>query len=362
MIFISRAFFMKTLILLSIAFAFLCACAFSYFQFPKILTSSKVFTAAFALLSLSFPIYFFLRKFEANEFLLQGVFWASTIWMGFIFYFSIISLIFAIFRLLHLNLPHTFFATLFATLAILIFGYIQNRSFEIKELNLKIEKPLAPVKIVAVSDLHLGFASTNTNVKNLVEEINKQKPALILIVGDLIDDNVKIVKKHNFAKLLRGLNAPVYAVFGNHEYLAGIAEAEEFYKAANIKVLKDEVAKLGNGLQIVGLDDYSNPMAAREKAVALQVNLKEPSILLDHQPHNLKEKAKLGFDVQISGHTHQGQMFPLNFLTKMLFELDCGYAKIENCHSIVSSGLSLWGPPFRVGTKNEMLILNIFGE
>ena len=353
---------MKVLILSGISFAFLAACAYSYFQFPKILAENRIFTFVFAVLSLSFPIYFFMRNLGAPSFLLQGLFSVSTIWIGFIFYFSIISLILNFFGIFHIKIPFAFFAALIATAAVLVFGFIKNRNFETREYEVKIEKPIAfPVKIVAASDFHLGYGSSRRKIENIVSAINAQNPDAILIVGDLIDDNTEVLRHRNISEILKRLNAPmgVFAVFGNHEYLAGAKKSEEFYKASNIKLLKGEVAILENGLQIAGLDDFSNKKSKRENDIVKQLKPELPSLLLDHRPHNLQDKANLGFDIQISGHSHNGQMFPLNMITKLLFELDCGYKKINSCHSFVSSGISLWGPPFRIGTKNEMLVLNI---
>lgn len=353
---------MKVLILSCISLAFLAVCAYSYFQFPKILADNRIFAFVFALLSLSFPIYFFMRNLGAPSFLLQGLFSVSTAWIGFIFYFSLISFCLAILGMLHIKIPFAFFAALIATAAVLIFGFIKNRNFEIKEYDVKIEKPIAfPVKIAAASDFHLGYGSSRRKIENMVSAINAQKPDAILIAGDLIDDNTEVLRHRNISEILKRLNAPmgVFAVFGNHEYLAGAKKSEEFYKDSNIKLLKGEVAILGNGLQIAGLDDFSNKKSKRENEIAKQLNPELPSLLLDHQPRNLQNKANLGFDIQISGHSHNGQMFPLNLITKLLFELDCGYKKINSCHSFVSSGISLWGPPFRVGTENEMLVLNI---
>ena len=264
--------------------------------------------------------------------------------------------------MLHIKIPFAFFAALIATAAVLVFGFIKNRNFEIREYDVKIEKPMDfPVKIAAASDFHLGYGSSRRKIENTVSAINAQKPDAILIVGDLIDDNAEVLRHRNISEILKRLNAPmgVFAVFGNHEYLAGEKESEEFYKASNIKLLKGEIAMLENGLQIAGLDDFSNKKPQRENGIVKLLNHKLPSILLDHQPHNLQNKANLGFDIQISGHTHSGQIFPLNLITKLLFEIDCGYKKINSCHCFVSSEISLWEPPFRIGTKNEFLVLNI---
>lgn len=309
-----------------------------------------------------FPIYFWARHFGVNLWILEGLHNLSSIWMGFIIYFTLLAIIAQIVaKISHLQLPY-FAIVLSLTIAILIFGYVKNSTFEIEKFDVEIEKPLpSNLKIIVLSDMHLGYGTTQKKLSNYVEKINAQNPDLILIAGDLIDDNLEVLYAKDFATSLRNLKAPlgIYAITGNHEYLSSRAEFTKFFEKSNIKLLRSHLETLPNGLQILGLDDFSNKSAPREEALAKLVDFSKPSILLDHQPYNLTQKAKLGFDMQFCGHTHKGQIFPVSLIPNLIFEMGYGYKKIENCHSFVSSGISLWGPPFRVGTQNEILVINL---
>lgn len=121
----------------------------------------------------------------------------------------------------------------------------------------------------------------------------------------------------------------------------------------------DSVVTLPNGIQIIGRDDRSNPKRKNLKQLMIQTDASKPTILIDHQPYKLAETEEAGIDLQFSGHTHEGQAWPLNMITKKIFEQSYGYRKWGKSQIYVSSGLSLWGPPFRIGTDSEMIVFLI---
>lgn len=340
-------------------------CSFIFAQFPQILQSSRAFLIIYILWAYLFFIYFSIRKLKLSRLFFQTIYLLFGFWLGFMLYFSLITILFKILEKFGFYTEYKFFISLVTTTAILIYGFIQNKKVEVKNYEITIEKKLSEkVKIVAVSDVHLGYGKTQGRIESYVSLINEQNPDLILIAGDLIDDNAQVLKYHSIASSLHKLKAPlgIFAVSGNHEFLAGSKEAELFYEEAKIRLLKNEIITLKNGIQIVGLEDKSGRSKIGAEDLIQKVDKLKPTILLDHQPFKLSKKAQLGFDMQISGHTHNGQMVPLNLITSMLFEIDHGYKKIGNCHTFVSSGLSLWGPQFRIGTHNEMLVINLSGK
>ena len=220
------------------------------------------------------------------------------------------------------------------------------------------------VKIVAITDVHLGNGTGNKLLHKYVELINAQSPDIILIGGDLIDNSVEPLYRENMADELCNFKAPmgIYMVPGNHEYISGINKVEEFLKQTPIQLLKDSVVNLPCGITLLGRDDRSNINRKSLEKLLFEndlSNTNNPVILLDHQPYDLAQTDSLKITLQVSGHTHRGQVWPLSLFVDKLYEQSHGYRKWENSHIYVSSGLSLWGPPFRIGTNSEMVVVNI---
>ena len=245
------------------------------------------------------------------------------------------------------------------------YGYYNYRHPKINTVNITLTKPLTdnrrPIKIVAVSDIHLGNGTGKTSLKQYVKMINGQNPDLILIGGDLIDNSVIPLYAENMAEELTELKAPlgIYMVPGNHEYISGIDKSIQFIQNTPIQLLRDSVVTLPCGIQLIGRDDRSNARRLPLQKLMARIDKSKPVILLDHQPYQLAESQAAGIDLQFSGHTHHGQVWPMNWVTDHLYEQSHGYRQWENSHIYVSSGLSLWGPPFRIGTESEMVVLQL---
>lgn len=151
------------------------------------------------------------------------------------------------------------------------------------------------------------------------------------------------------------IDAPIYMVAGNHEYISGLEQVEKLLAPTPIQLLRDSIATLPNGVQLIGRDDRSNRRREPLAALIAKADSTRPIIVLDHQPYHLAEVDSLAIDLQISGHTHRGQVWPLNLLTDRIYEQSYGYRRWSRAHIYVSSGLSLWGPPFRIGTQSEIV-------
>lgn len=248
------------------------------------------------------------------------------------------------------------------------YGYINYKNTRITTLDLSIAKPIdspdKQLKAVAISDVHLGMGTNKAALQKYVKLINAQEPDIILIAGDLIDNSVAPLRQMRMEEELRQLKAPlgIYMASGNHEYISGFRESVEFLSHTPVQLLSDSVAQLPGGLQIVGRFDKSNPSRLSVADLMKKADLTRPVILLDHQPTELGATAEAGVDLQISGHTHNGQVWPINLLTRRLFELSYGYLKKGNTHFYTSSGLSLWGPPFRIGSVSELVVINLTFE
>ena len=215
-----------------------------------------------------------------------------------------------------------------------------------------------PVRIVMMSDLHLGYHNRREELHRWVELINAEKPDLILIAGDIIDRSLRPLEEQKMWEEFRLLKAPVVACLGNHEYYAGLPNSLSFYEKAGIRLLKDEVLLTGD-LAIVGRFDRMNFKRKAVKALTANIDPKKYIILLDHQPYNLQDAEQSGVDFQLSGHTHHGQIWPVSWITESIYECAFGQHQRGNTNYYVSSGIGLWGGKFRIGTCSEYVVADI---
>ncbi len=240
---------------------------------------------------------------------------------------------------------------------ILVLGGIHYHHKYREEMSLTSTKPLEkPLTIVMASDLHLGYHNRKPELGRWIDMINAEKPDLVLLGGDLVDRSLRPLLEGNYAEEFHRLDAPVLAVPGNHEYFTDFDGVERFYKDAGIQLLKDSVAHF-KGLDIIGRNDRSYP--GRAALSDLAAGCTGFTIVLDHQPSHLEEAAGAGIDFQFSGHTHHGQVWPISWVTDLLYEQAWGHYRKEKTEYYVSSGLGLWGAKVRVGSRSEYLILYI---
>jgi len=228
---------------------------------------------------------------------------------------------------------------------------------------------LKQLHVVAVSDLHLGNIVDNQRLGGLVEMINALNPDIILLPGDIIDGDPLPFIEQDMASNWHRL-APrygIYAVPGNHDYIGSNSAAIiSSLEKTGIKVLRDEVVLVADSLYLVGRDDVFIEYYTGTKRKDLSsivggkdVDKSRPLLVMDHEPVNLEEPRELGVDLQLSGHTHRGQLAPLNLITQRVFEVDQGYLCKGNLQVIVSTGFGTWGPPIRVGSRSEVLDIQI---
>ena len=247
---------------------------------------------------------------------------------------------------------------------ILIRGNYKYNHPDTIRLDITVDKPLPKegVTLVMVSDVHLGRNIDKSKLKSYVEMINRENPDAVLIAGDLCDMSVKPVIEQNMVEELSALKSKygVYFASGNHEFYGGDRGAIfEYLSSSGVNVLSDSVVTIGDMITIAGREDMTNIRRKGLAELLKDVDISKPLILLDHQPYNLEETERAGVDLQLSGHTHNGQFWPGNLIVKMIYELPYGYMKRGNTHYYVSSGLGLWGPKFRIGTKSEMVVIKL---
>ncbi|MDD4644578.1 MAG: metallophosphoesterase [Bacteroidales bacterium] len=251
---------------------------------------------------------------------------------------------------------------LFALVSLI--GNYRFRHPDIRQVNLEMTKgdgPAGSLTVIAASDVHLGNTIRKNRLKKYVKLLNEQHADLILFVGDLVDHSMRPVEINKMDEELRQLKSRygVYGIFGNHEYYGNILKAKEFYAKSGITLLRDTALTIDNRIVLIGRDDISQHRRKPLKEILDPVSVNLPGILLDHNPSKLGDALKNGIDLQISGHTHDGQIFPVNLIVRKMYQLAYGYQKIENTHFYVSSGLGLWAAPVRIGTRSEIVRFNI---
>jgi len=251
---------------------------------------------------------------------------------------------------------------------IVIGGHINALWINVKEIPLTIHKKVTgspEVKILMASDIHLGALIGERREKKLLDIVREQKPDLVLLCGDLVDGEIAPVLRKNLGRHIQEIKTQlgVYAILGNHEYIGGIDKTLPYLKSINIKVLIDETVNLADGIQLVGRNDHSSGRGANApKSLAellIGIDPTKPVIVMNHQPFNLDEAAVANVDLHLSGHTHNGQLWPFNYLTKAIFELSWGYLKKGNTNFYVSSGYGTWGPSVRTGNRPEVVIFKL---
>lgn len=219
-------------------------------------------------------------------------------------------------------------------------------------------KMARPLRVVMVSDLHLGYHNRRADLRRWLQMIMREKPDALLIGGDIIDRAVRPVRLEQSAEEFRSLGIPVYAVLGNHDHYAGVDSVVRFCADAGITLLRDSVAMLGE-VAIVGRDDRTN--GARKPLAKLMAGVDKGKyvVLLDHQPHRLDEAQRAGVDFEFAGHTHRGQVWPISWVTDAIYEKSHGALTKGDTRYWVSSGLGIWGGKFRIGTQSEYIVATI---
>lgn len=245
-------------------------------------------------------------------------------------------------------------------LGLFVYGNINYNHKRAQRFDLKAQQPLSsPLKVVMMSDLHLGYHNTRKDLAKWIDKINAEKPDLILIAGDIVDISTRPLEYEDMAAELRRLDAPVYTIPGNHEYYAGINKCEDFFRKADIHLLKDSSFVFRNEITIIGRDDRSNAGRKSIAELARTAPKAKYTILLDHQPYNLERAEKAGINFQFSGHTHYGQVWPINWIEDMIYEDAYGHLIKGNTRYYVSSGIGIWGGKFRIGTCSEYAVTQI---
>lgn len=308
----------------------------------------------------------FSRHVHLSMPLATAVYEIGTSWLIILLYLFMAFLLLDIGRWVHL-VPATFLKNSWSgTLAvtafmfiIFLYGNIHYHQKVRQPLMLTTGKTLSrKMKVVMLSDLHLGYHNRRSEFAKWVDKINEEKADLILVAGDIIDKNIQPLEEQEMHQEFLRLNAPVVACLGNHEYYGGESNALLFYKKADITLLRDSVTTVGD-LCIIGRDDRSNPKRKALSELMKGVDRTKYLVVLDHQPIQLEEAEQNGIDFQLSGHTHHGQVWPISWITESIYECAFGEWQRGSTRYYVTSGIGIWGGKFRIGTHSEYVVAEI---
>ena len=302
----------------------------------------------------------------------------GTTWFTAMIYFVIVLLLFDVVKLTNNFfdfLPKTgtvnyqnikiisFFSSIVFVVLILSIAYYNFNNVKIKnlEINLTNSESAREINITAVSDLHIGFSVKKNRLKKYIDLINSQNPDVVFLVGDIVDKGLKPVLDQNMFEDLSKLKSKcgIYAVAGNHEMLGNLHVTKKYLESIGINMLLDTSVLLDEKIWIVGRKDKTDKTRLKIDDLMKSIDKKYPVILLDHQPYDLSESQKAGVKLHLSGHTHAGQIFPNNLIVSSIYELPHGYLKKGDTHYYVSSGLGLWGAPFRLCSNSEIVNIKL---
>lgn len=310
--------------------------------------------------------------------------WVGSFWLGFMFYFFLAVVAIDLLRLLHMAIPsYPWFLpadpvklktyVMLTVIAIVTFvmlaGYINAVTPKIRTIDLNIPKDAGKRKCLTIamaSDVHMGVLIGPRRTKRMAALINNLKPDLVVFAGDLVDEELAPVLRFDLGRELRKIAAPlgVYAITGNHEYIGGADKAKKYLEEHGITMLNDSTLLIDSSFYLAGREDRTKGSFGHERRKNITevldgVDFTHPVIMLDHQPFDLDSVANAGVDLQLSGHTHHGQLWPLNYITSAMYQVSVGLKKLGNSLFYVSAGYGGWGPPARTSSRPEVVFFRI---
>lgn len=334
---------------------------------PLELTGSTLWLmrGAFVALTLSFPVvHFGLRRYNGRAVLAAN--YVSSVWMGMLVYFFLATVVVALTPTVP-GRTTTAVVTVIVGL-ITLYGLWEAKSVVVTELTVRLKHlppPLHGLRVAQISDVHMGWIVRGPRLARIVDLVNAQHPDLILITGDLVDEQA--LHMEDMVEPLRRLTAKygAYAVTGNHEYFAGVERAQAFIEQAGVTLLRNRWVTVADGLQLIGRDDPVGSRLTGAAAPALAeimrgIDPAKPSILLYHTPDTtLAELQARGIGLQLSGHTHKGQLWPFNYIVKLVYKTCYGRFTAGDTTVYVSRGTGTWGPPLRVLARPEITLITL---
>ena len=264
----------------------------------------------------------------------------------------------------------SFTVILSVSLIIIFSGHLNAIRPVVKTLHLQVDKTAdsrTGLRAVMLSDIHLGMYNRSNRLEALVRKINELNPEIVFFAGDIVDEAIGAEEEEKMVRLMKDIRAPLglFACPGNHEYYGGLEKNISYLERAGVQELLDKALKIDGSFYVIGRKDRAALRFGDRRAslpaimAADQVEPSLPLIVLDHQPIGLEEAERTGLDLLLCGHTHAGQLFPLNIINKLIYEKNWGYLKKGQTHIYVTSGAGTWGPAVRTGSRSEIVLLEL---
>ena len=249
------------------------------------------------------------------------------------------------------------------TVGLMIQGYHNVEDPRVKHVRITIPKSTPgrdSLKVVLMTDTHFGESIGKRNAQRFVALSNAEQPDMVVIAGDVIDYELRIAARERIEEDLRQLRAPlgVYITLGNHEYRANRIAKQRWLRRTGGTLLIDSVVQPDSTFTLVGRDDYTNRHRAALSQLMRGVDTSRPVIVADHQP-KFREVVMNGADLGLFGHTHAGQIWPFSWIIKLVYKHTYGYFREGPAQFYISSGIGCAGPPYRIGTRSELVVLHI---
>jgi len=344
--------------------------------------TTSIFLISFMVIMVFAPIVIRLSEKQGLEFFARLMSYAGYTWMGLLFLFTSASIIIDIYHfLIYLSglilrkdliafIPSSrisFFIPLILSILIAIYGSFEAKNIRTERIMIrshKIPESIGRLRIVQISDVHLGLIVRKERLEKILKEVKGVEPDLLVSTGDLVDGQINGLP--GLAELLRDINPRYgkFAITGNHEFYAGLKQAMDFTEKAGFTILRGEGLTIAGLFNIAGVDDpagknYGLFREVEEKKLLSGLPTEKFTLFLKHRPF-LDRNAIGLFDLQLSGHTHKGQIFPLGLITRLFYPADSGYLALQNnSHLYVSRGSGTWGPPIRFLSPPEVTMIEI---
>jgi predicted MPP superfamily phosphohydrolase len=249
------------------------------------------------------------------------------------------------------------------SMVVVVAGIINFNTIRLTEYKVTIpagSSDISHLKIAFASDFHLEENTPAPFIERFVKEIETINPDLMLFGGDIVEGDREDERMEHFKKLLSSITTRygVFGVPGNHEHYARQDKGSFFIKAG-IDMLSDSVVFIDGSFILAGRNDSHTTTRKSVEEIMRTIPDSLPVILMDHRPTEIEQISKTSADIVLSGHTHNGQLFPINFITRSVYELSYGHMKKGDTHFFVSSGIRLWGFPVRTTGKSEIMVINV---